>query len=120
MAFWGAAKSLPGFFVAGPLLWVPDAPQAEGCLEVTLTLSVNGEVRQRGRTMDLIASRASCCGWPRARCPRGGWRRGRRPHRHARGSGLHGARVSELAALLPGPTARLSAALRTQPATRAC
>ncbi|QSQ26091.1 fumarylacetoacetate hydrolase family protein [Pyxidicoccus parkwayensis] len=56
MAFWCAAKSFPGFMVAGPLLWVPDTPQAAACLDVTLTLTVNGELRQQGRTMDLILS----------------------------------------------------------------
>jgi 2-keto-4-pentenoate hydratase/2-oxohepta-3-ene-1,7-dioic acid hydratase in catechol pathway len=56
MAFWCAAKSFPGFLVAGPLLWVPETPQAAACLDVTLSLTVNGEARQEGRTMDLIAS----------------------------------------------------------------
>jgi 2-keto-4-pentenoate hydratase/2-oxohepta-3-ene-1,7-dioic acid hydratase in catechol pathway len=56
MAFWCAAKSFPGFLVPGPLLWVPETPQAAACLDVTLSLTVNGEPRQHGRTMDLILS----------------------------------------------------------------
>ncbi|MFP2924642.1 fumarylacetoacetate hydrolase family protein [Pyxidicoccus sp. 3LG] len=114
MAFWGAAKSFPGFLVAGPLLWVPDVPQAAACLDVMLTLTVNGEPRQRGRTMDLIAvprelllraARATASGVLEkgdvvlTGTPSGvaftvpAWKR-------------------KLAALLPGPGARLSAALR--------
>lgn len=56
MAFWCAAKSFAGFLVPGPLLWVPETPQAAACLDVPLSLTVNGEVRQQGRTMDLILS----------------------------------------------------------------
>ncbi len=115
MAFWCAAKSFPGFLVAGPLLWVPDVPQAAACLDVTLTLAVNGEPRQEGRTMDLIAS-------PRELLLRAA--------RAASSKVLEKGDVvltgtpsgvaftvpawkRRLAALLPGSTARLSAALRT-------
>ncbi|MCP3142331.1 fumarylacetoacetate hydrolase family protein [Pyxidicoccus xibeiensis] len=56
MAFWSAAKSFAGFLVAGRVLWAPDVPQAAACLDVTLTLTVNGELRQKGRTMDLVAA----------------------------------------------------------------
>jgi len=115
MAFWGAAKSLPGFLVAGPLLWVPDAPQAEACLDVTLTLTVNGEVRQRGRTMDLIASPRELLRLAVRAVPSGVLEKG--------DAVLTGTPAGvaftvpawkrKLAALLPGPTARLSAALRT-------
>ncbi|MFY0522857.1 fumarylacetoacetate hydrolase family protein [Archangium gephyra] len=115
MAFWGAAKSFPGFFVAGPLLWVPDAPQAEACLDVTLTLTVNGEVRQRGRTMDLIASPRELLRLAARAVPSGVLEKG--------DAVLTGTPAGvaftvpawkrKLAALLPGPTARLTAALRT-------
>ena len=115
MAFWGAAKSFPGFLVAGPLLWVPDAPQAGACLDVTLTLTVNGEVRQRGRTMDLIASPRELLRLAARAVPSGVLEKG--------DAVLTGTPAGvaftvpawkrKLAALLPGPTARLSAALRT-------
>ncbi|NMO18153.1 hypothetical protein HPC49_14150 [Pyxidicoccus fallax] len=115
MAFWGAAKSFPGFLVAGPTLWVPETPQGGACLDVTLRLTVNGEQRQQGRTLDLIepprelllrAARATSSGVLEkgdvvlTGTPSGvaftvpAWKR-------------------RLAALLPGPTARLGAALRT-------
>ncbi|XXF77239.1 fumarylacetoacetate hydrolase family protein [Myxococcaceae bacterium GXIMD 01537] len=112
MAFWGAAKSLPGFLVAGPTLWVPDAPRADTCLDVTLTLTVNGEVRQRGRTLDLIAS-------PRELLRLAARTAGRLEKGDAVLTGTPSgvaftvpAWKRKLAALLPGTTTRLSAALR--------
>ncbi|HYO70683.1 MAG TPA: fumarylacetoacetate hydrolase family protein [Archangium sp.] len=115
MAFWGAAKSFPGFLVPGPVLWVPDAPRTEACLDVTLTLTVNGEVRQRGRTMELIASPRELLRLAARAVPSGLLEKG-----DAVLTGTPSgvaftvpAWKRKLAALLPGSTARLSAALRT-------
>ncbi|HEX5745319.1 MAG TPA: fumarylacetoacetate hydrolase family protein [Archangium sp.] len=115
MAFWGAAKSFPGFLVPGPVLWVPDAPRADVCLDVTLTLTVNGEVRQRGRTMELIASPRELLRLAARAVPSGLLEKG-----DAVLTGTPSgvaftvpAWKRKLAALLPGSTTRLSAALRT-------
>jgi 2-keto-4-pentenoate hydratase/2-oxohepta-3-ene-1,7-dioic acid hydratase in catechol pathway len=114
MAFWGAAKSLPGFLVAGPTLWVPEAPWAEACLDVTLTLTVNGEVRQRGRTMDLIGSPRELLRLAVRAQPSGVLERGDvvLTGTPAGVAFAVPAWKRKLAGLLPGPTARLSAALR--------
>lgn len=115
MAFWGAAKSFPGFLVAGPVLWVPEQPQAEACLDVTLTLTVNGEVRQRGRTMDLIATPRELLRLAARAAPSGMLEKGDAVLTGTP-SGVAFAVPAwkrRLAALLPGSTLRLSAALRT-------
>lgn len=114
MAFWGAAKSLPGFLVAGPVLWVPEEPWVSACLDVTLTLTVNGERRQWGRSMDLIASPRELLHLAARAVPSGVLEKGD-VVLTGTPSGVAftvPAWKRKLAALLPGPTARLSAALR--------
>ncbi|RJS27301.1 hypothetical protein DRW03_02710 [Corallococcus sp. H22C18031201] len=114
MAFWGAAKSFPGFLVPGPTLWVPDVPQVDACLDVTLTLRVNGELRQRGRTMDLIATPRELLTLAARAAPDGLLARGD-VVLTGTPSGVAftvPAWKRRLASLLPGPLARLSAALR--------
>lgn len=114
MAFWGAAKSFPGFLVAGPLLWAPDVPQAEACIDVTLTLTVNGAPRQRGRTLDLVAAPRELLLVAARATPSGLLERGD-VVLTGTPSGVAftvPAWKRRLAALLPGPFGRLSAALR--------
>lgn len=53
-AFWGVAKSFPGFMPLAERAWVPEQPLPNGipCLEIETI--VNGEIRQRQSTEDLI------------------------------------------------------------------
>jgi len=55
-AYWGAAKSFPGFAVVGERMWVPDNFPPDGALEVLLETTVNGELRQRGISDDNVYS----------------------------------------------------------------
>jgi len=52
--YWGAAKSFPGFTPLGSLVWVPMTQQANSVLCTTLTTTVDGDVRQRMSTANLI------------------------------------------------------------------
>jgi len=52
--YWGAAKSFPGFTPLGSLMWVPMTQQSNSVLCTTLITTVDGEVRQRKSTADLI------------------------------------------------------------------
>ncbi|UJR84848.1 fumarylacetoacetate hydrolase family protein [Sandaracinus amylolyticus] len=114
MRFWGAAKSFPGFLVAGPTLWVPETPQADAILDVTLTLTVNGELRQRGRTMDLVATPRELLLAAARAVPSGVLEKGDAVLTGTP-SGVAftvAAWKRALASLLPGRTTRLAAALR--------
>jgi len=51
---WSLAKSYPGFGPTGPFLVTPD--ELENPDDVSLTCTVNGELRQAARTSDLIFS----------------------------------------------------------------
>jgi len=53
MAYWGLAKSLPGFLPVTPELWVPDAGTSDRVPSVMLRTLVNGEERQASRTDQL-------------------------------------------------------------------
>lgn len=53
MAYWGLAKSLPGFLPVTPQMWVPEADESGHLPSVMLRTLVNGEVRQASRTDEL-------------------------------------------------------------------
>jgi 2-keto-4-pentenoate hydratase/2-oxohepta-3-ene-1,7-dioic acid hydratase in catechol pathway len=52
--FWGASKSFQGFLPTGRLLWVPRQGTGDTVVCVELETTVNGELRQRQFTADLI------------------------------------------------------------------
>lgn len=56
LAYWGAAKSFPGFSVIGSRMWVPDNFVHSGTMNVILETRVNGQIRQRGNTADRVYS----------------------------------------------------------------
>ncbi len=53
-AYWGAAKSFPGFMPIADRAWVPEAAERNGIPCVEVEAVVNGEVRQRQSTDNLI------------------------------------------------------------------
>ncbi|HRZ86257.1 MAG TPA: fumarylacetoacetate hydrolase family protein [bacterium] len=53
-AYWGASKSFDGFLPAGRMMWVPDTHRPDAILSAVITTRVNGEVRQRQSTTDMI------------------------------------------------------------------
>ncbi|MEP3246511.1 MAG: fumarylacetoacetate hydrolase family protein [Sneathiella sp.] len=54
LPLWSASKSFDDFFPCGDTLWVPPATSREHLPDVTLELTVNGEVRQKEPTSNLI------------------------------------------------------------------
>jgi len=50
----GLSKSFPGFLPVNPEIWVPYVATPQSLLCTELTTRVNGEVRQRQKTSDLI------------------------------------------------------------------
>lgn len=54
MDYWGASKSFPGFMPVADKAWVPDEPIRDAIPCVVIETLVNGEVRQRQSTRDLI------------------------------------------------------------------
>jgi 2-keto-4-pentenoate hydratase/2-oxohepta-3-ene-1,7-dioic acid hydratase in catechol pathway len=52
--YWGASKSFAGFLPVGKQMWVPNHQHANSLLVITLTTTVNGQVRQQQLTSDLI------------------------------------------------------------------
>lgn len=53
-AFWGVAKSFPGFMPIADRAWVPERAVPNGIPCVELETRVNGELRQRQSTEDLV------------------------------------------------------------------
>ncbi len=53
-AYWGMSKSFPGFMPLADKAWAPEAPTPNGIPCVEIESIVNGEVRQRQSTTDLI------------------------------------------------------------------
>lgn len=54
--YWGVSKSFPGFMQFGERAWVPNEARANGIPCVVIETKVNGEIRQRQSTADLIYS----------------------------------------------------------------
>jgi|GEM_PF-542629 len=52
--YWGASKSFPGFMPVGDRAWIPDHPEANGIPAVIIETTVDGEVRQRQNTDQLV------------------------------------------------------------------
>ncbi len=53
-AYWGMSKSFPGFAPVADKAWVPETPAPNGIPCVEIESLVNGEVRQRQSTADMI------------------------------------------------------------------
>lgn len=52
--FWGASKSFAGFLPVGRKVWVPRAHRPDAVFSTDIVTKVNGEVRQRQTTTDMI------------------------------------------------------------------
>ncbi len=52
--YWGISKSFPGFMPIADRAWVPEEPKRNGIPCVEIELLVNGELRQRQSTRNLI------------------------------------------------------------------
>ena len=52
--FWGVSKSFPGFMPVTDRAWVPDKPKANGIPRVLIATTVDGELRQKQSTDNLI------------------------------------------------------------------
>ena len=52
--FWGVSKSFPGFMPVTDRAWVPDKPEANGIPRVLIATTVDGELRQKQSTDNLI------------------------------------------------------------------
>ena len=52
--YWGVSKSFPGFMPVADRAWVPDETMPNGIPCVVIETTVNGELRQRQSTDDLI------------------------------------------------------------------
>ncbi|MFH1753970.1 MAG: fumarylacetoacetate hydrolase family protein [Candidatus Omnitrophota bacterium] len=52
--YWGASKSFPNFLPVGRDMWVPGEERPDSILSVVITTKVNGEIRQRQSTDDMI------------------------------------------------------------------
>jgi len=52
--YWGASKSFPGFLPVGRKMWVPGVQQPDSILNTTIITKVNGEVRQKQSTADMM------------------------------------------------------------------
>ncbi len=53
-AYWGVSKSFPGFLPVSDRVWIPRAPVAGGIPCVTIESLVNGQLRQRESTSNMI------------------------------------------------------------------
>lgn len=53
-AYWGLSKSFPGFMPVADKAWTPENPAPNGIPCVEIESLVNGEVRQRQSTADMI------------------------------------------------------------------
>ena len=52
--YWGASKSFPGFLPVGAKIWIPNRQEPDSIFCTVLTTRVNGELRQKQSTTDLI------------------------------------------------------------------
>jgi 2-keto-4-pentenoate hydratase/2-oxohepta-3-ene-1,7-dioic acid hydratase in catechol pathway len=74
--YWGLSKSFDGFSALGERMWTPSAHTADAIPCVTLQTTVNGELRQRRSTADMIYTPAQMLrfiaeAYPQARLKRG-------------------------------------------------
>ena len=67
--YWGISKSLLGFMPIADRAWVPEEPKRNGIPCVEIELLVNGEVRQRQSTANLIYTPAEMLGFVHAAFP---------------------------------------------------
>ena len=67
--YWGISKSLPGFMPIADRAWVPKEPKRNGIPCVEIELLVNGEVRQRQSTLNLIYTPIQMLGFVHAAFP---------------------------------------------------
>jgi len=52
--YWGASKSFPGFLPIGQRIWAPHEHVQDSILSTTITTRVNGKIRQRQSTDDIM------------------------------------------------------------------
>lgn len=52
--YWGASKSFPGFLPVGSVVWIPDSDEPDSILCVEIITKVNGQVRQKQWTSDMM------------------------------------------------------------------
>ncbi|MDD5085571.1 MAG: fumarylacetoacetate hydrolase family protein [Candidatus Omnitrophica bacterium] len=52
--YWGVSKSFPGFLPVGAKMWVPPAEKPDSILRVVIVTKVNGELRQKESTSDMM------------------------------------------------------------------
>jgi len=67
--YWGVSKSFPGFMPAAHQAWVPNETKPNGVPCVVIETRVNGEVRQRQSTDDLIYTPAQMLRFIQAKYP---------------------------------------------------
>jgi 2-keto-4-pentenoate hydratase/2-oxohepta-3-ene-1,7-dioic acid hydratase in catechol pathway len=74
--YWGASKSFPGFLPTGTRVWIParSLPRGVPCVEIQTT--VNGELRQKQSTRDLIYTPVEMLRFVHAKYPDRPLRRG--------------------------------------------
>jgi 2-keto-4-pentenoate hydratase/2-oxohepta-3-ene-1,7-dioic acid hydratase in catechol pathway len=68
-AYWGLSKSFPGFMPVADKAWMPETPTPNGIPCVEIESLVNGEVRQRQSTADLIYTPVEMLRFIRAEFP---------------------------------------------------
>ena len=68
-AYWGMSKSFPGFMPVADRAWAPESAEPNGIPCVELESIVNGEVRQRQSTTDLIYTPRQMLGFIHAAFP---------------------------------------------------
>jgi len=52
--YWGASKSFEGFLPVGTQMWIPDSHEPDSILSTVITTKVNGKIRQKQSTTDMI------------------------------------------------------------------
>ncbi|MFC2149671.1 fumarylacetoacetate hydrolase family protein [Candidatus Auribacterota bacterium] len=52
--YWGASKSFKGFLPVGKYMWIPREHIPDSILNVVIITKVNGEIRQKSSTTDII------------------------------------------------------------------
>jgi 2-keto-4-pentenoate hydratase/2-oxohepta-3-ene-1,7-dioic acid hydratase in catechol pathway len=118
--FWGTSKSFAGFMPVADSAWVPNETKPDGIPCVVIETTVNGELRQKQSTANLIYTPVQMLRFIQAKCPDTALQKGtivltgtpggvamNTPRWLARLSGLVGlSRFKKLAAKLDGDTSR--------------